>query len=83
MLAAFVLFIGWAVTIVAHFTSIKPLTPAGLIAQTVNSILLVIFPIRAFRSARTVRNEMEMMGGTLRESVGATLRAGELQSRTR
>src|SRR5262245_51655409 len=78
-LAAFVLFIGWAVTITAHITSIKLLTPVALLGQVVNVILFVLFFIRAFRSARAVRMEMETMGGTLRESVGATLRTVELQ----
>jgi hypothetical protein len=79
ILAAFVLFLGWAVTIVAHFTLIKPLTPVALIAQMVSSVLLILFLVRAARSTQAVRNEMEMMGGTLRESVGATLRVLELQ----
>jgi hypothetical protein len=79
ILGASVLFIGWAVTLVARFTSIKPLTAVALVAHTVNSILLILFLIRASRSARAVRNEMEMMGGTVRESAGATLRAVELQ----
>src|SRR5215207_952624 len=47
ILAALVLFIGWAVTIVAHYTSIKPSTPVAIIAHTLDSILLILFLVRA------------------------------------
>ncbi|GEM_PF-5809690 len=78
-LAAFVWFTGWAVTIAAHFTSIKPLTPVAALADVVNALLLILFFVRAFRSARAVRNETAALGGTMRESVNATLRTVELQ----
>jgi hypothetical protein len=78
-LAAFVWFSGWAVTIAAHFTSIKPITPIAAFADVVNALLLVLFFVRAFRSARAVRNETSALGGTVRESISATLRTAELQ----
>ncbi|TAK98616.1 MAG: hypothetical protein EPO07_11725 [Verrucomicrobia bacterium] len=74
-----VLLTGWTVAIVGHITAIKRFTPVGLIAEVVYFILVVAFLVRAFRSARVVRNEMAMMGGTLPESLGATLRTVELQ----
>ena len=79
ILAVFVLLAGWATTIAVHITSIKRLTPVGMIAEAVNAMLFLLFFVRAFRSARGVRKEAEMMAGTLRESVAATLRTVELQ----
>jgi len=79
ILAAFVLFIGWAVTIVSHVTEIKAFTPVSLVADAVSFVLFVVFFIRAFRSARAVRREIEMLGSTLRESVAATRNTVELQ----
>jgi hypothetical protein len=79
VLAAFVLFLGWIVTIATHITSIKSLTSVALLAHAVNAILFVLFFARALRSARAVRSEIKMMGGTLRESLSATLRTVELQ----
>ena len=78
-LAAFVLFTGLAVSIAGHITAIKPFTPVSLVADAVSLALIIAFFIRAFRSAQAVRSEIEMLGGTLRESVAATLRTVELQ----
>ena len=79
VLAAFVLFTGWAVTLVTHITRIKPLTPVTVTGEIVSFILFLAFFIRAFHSARIVQREAEMLGGTLHESVGAVLRTIELQ----
>ena len=49
-LAAFVLFIGWAVTLAAHITSIKSLTPVALLGQVVNVMLFVLFFIQIGRA---------------------------------
>jgi hypothetical protein len=78
-LVAFVLVAGWIVSIVGHITAIKRLTPMGLVAEALYSILAAAFFVRAFRSARVVREENALMGGTLRESLAATLRTVELQ----
>jgi hypothetical protein len=78
-LAAFVLFTGWTVSITAHLTSIKLFTPVALAADAVNGFLFAAFFVRAFRSAQAVQKEMKMMGGTLAESLSATLRTVELQ----
>jgi hypothetical protein len=79
VLAALVLFTGWGVTIVSHVTSIKRVTPISLVADAVSLVLFVVFFIRAFQSEQVVRREIEMLGGTLRESVAAALRTVELQ----
>ena len=79
VLAAFVMFTGWTVAIVAHITSIKAFTPVSLVADAVSFVLFVAFFILAFHSARAVRREIEMMGGTLQESVAATHHTVELQ----
>jgi hypothetical protein len=79
VLAAFVLFTGWTVSITAHMTSVKLFTPVALVADAVNGFLFAAFFVRAFRSAQAVQREMKMMGRTLAESLSATLRTVELQ----
>src|SRR5688572_1296538 len=62
VLAAFVLFTGWALAIVGHITSIKTYTSISLLADAVSFLLFLAFFIQAFRSARAVRSEMQMLG---------------------
>lgn len=78
-LAVLILGTGWALAIVAHTTGIKPLTPVSIIAQTVVTLLVLLFLYQAGQSAKSVRGEIKQLGGTLRDSVAATLRTVDLQ----
>jgi hypothetical protein len=79
VLAAGVLFLGWATAIAAHVLGIKTLTPLALAASGVQGLCFAAFIWRAFRSLQAVRREQEMMTGTLRESLTAASRTVEVQ----
>jgi len=79
VLAACVLFLGWATALAAHVLGIKTLTPLALAANGVQCLFFAAFIWRAVRSLQVVRREREMMGGTLRESLLAAHRTVEVQ----
>lgn len=79
VIAVTLLVLGWITTLAAHFTGFKAITPLTLVSQIVGSALYVALLVRARQSARAVRNEITHVGGTLRESVAATLRTVDLQ----
>jgi hypothetical protein len=79
VLAASVLFLGWATAIVTHVLGIKTLTPLALAGNGLQCVFFAAFLWRARRSLQVVRREQEMMGGTLRESLMAAERTVEVQ----
>jgi hypothetical protein len=79
VIAVSLLLLGWTMTIAAHLGGIKTLTPLTLVSQVVGSALYTALLLRAKQSARATRLEIAHLGGTLRESMTATLRTIELQ----
>lgn len=79
VLAACVLALGWGLSVVGYLTGIKPPTAVGLVSEAVGFALYVAFFARAAQSLRAVREAEAALGGTLRESMAATLRIVELQ----
>lgn len=71
---AFALAVGLVVTFVAHLTGIKPLNPLGMLTLAVGLVVDIVFFVLAGRSARRIQTEIKAMGGTLVESVNASLR---------
>lgn len=79
VLVAAVLALGWTLMAVAYLTGLKRVAPIDLIAETTGFVLYVAFFVRAVRSARVVREAEAALGGTLRESLDATLRTVNVQ----
>lgn len=79
VIAISLLVLGWISTLAAHLPGLKTLTPLTLVSQIIGSALYVALLVRARQSARATRNEIAHLGGTLRESMAATLRTVELQ----
>lgn len=78
---AFALLVGWMVTIGFHFAGIVPINRMSIVSLTLGSAIDLVFFVLAFRSAQRIQAEVQFMGGTLRESVGASLRT--IESRIR
>jgi hypothetical protein len=79
VIAVALLVLGWITTVAAHFADIKTITPLGFISQVIGSALYVALLARARQSVSATRGEIAHLGGTLRESIAATLRTVELQ----
>ncbi|MEO7414586.1 MAG: hypothetical protein ABIZ81_14650 [Opitutaceae bacterium] len=79
VIAVSLLILGWITAIAAHLAGIKPLTPLTLVSQLIGSALYVALFMRALESARATRREIAQSGGTLRDSLAASLRTIELQ----
>jgi hypothetical protein len=79
VMAGGLLILEWMLAIVAHVTGIRPFTALGLVAHVSGSVFYLGWLVLAIRSARAVQREIKTMSGTLRESLGASLRTVELQ----
>ena len=79
VMAALLLFLGWAVTLFAHLTGLKRFTLLQAATQLAGSAFYLTWWVIALRSKRAVARERELMGGTMRDSLGASLRTVRLQ----
>jgi membrane protease YdiL (CAAX protease family) len=80
-IGAFVLVVGWAVTLAAHFTGIRPLNAVTLSVLIAGVIVDAAICVPAYLSWRRVQREAAHMGETLLASMRRSLGVVEWQIR--